>query len=317
MVTLEKSQTIFWYVAVPTSFAVLMFVGFAVDEATKSGGPLIIIKKETGNPGRYQLTAKSRPEDGPGSLTLTDDYPADFYDKARVGDMLVFGFCHDRLERHESLVAVSVGWSALPFLLGADAWFALCVLLIVKPALLRRGLCRCSATSGAIGSALKSTLRKAGLVRRMEAHHRPWAETESAADPSRLNDQLEGPAGHSDSRWHAIGRNRCLNWLLLPVPFFIPELFSRLYEPINELLTLKWLGGHRWFLDGNNRLFTANDFNAILWLVVFSASTALWVWRFERALPGAHPIARGVSGGIGIAAIWYLSLHGYFAGFWL
>ncbi len=106
MVSLEKSQAIFWYVAVPTSLCVLMFVGFAVDQTSKPWDPLLIIKKEKPSPDRYQLTAKSRPEDGPGSLTATDDYPRDFYDKAQVGDTLVFGFCHERLERDGSIVAV-------------------------------------------------------------------------------------------------------------------------------------------------------------------------------------------------------------------
>ncbi len=138
MVSLEKSQAIFWYVAVPTSLRVLMFVGVAVDETSKPWDPLLIIKKRRPAP-TDQLTAKSRPEDGRGSLTATDDYPRDFYDKAQVSDTLVFGFCHERLVRDGSIVAVSVGWFAVPFFLGAGAWFPLCVLLIAKPALLQRG----------------------------------------------------------------------------------------------------------------------------------------------------------------------------------
>jgi hypothetical protein len=85
MVSLEKSRAIFWYVAVPTSLCVLMFVGFAVDQTSNPWEPLVIVKKERPQSARYQLTAKSRPEDGPGSLTTTDDYLKDFYDKAQVG----------------------------------------------------------------------------------------------------------------------------------------------------------------------------------------------------------------------------------------
>jgi hypothetical protein len=312
MVGLEKSQAIFWYVAVPTGLCVLMFVGFAVHETSKPWPPLTIIKKETRHAGRYELTAKSRPEDGPGSLTATDDYPKDFYDKARIGDTLVFGFCHERLERDGSIVAIRVGWFAVPFLLGADAWFALCVVLIAKPTLLQRGLCGWSAAIAAIGSALKATFQKAGLVLRMEARAQPAAESRCAAhaDTGRSTVHVDGP-------WQTSRLRRCLNWLLLPVPLFIPELFFRAYQPINESMTVKWLGCSCPFLDGSPRLFNANDFNAILWLIVFAATTVFWVRQFERALSQAPPIPRAVCGGIGIAVIWFWSMKRYAAGFWL
>jgi hypothetical protein len=214
-------------------------------------------------------------------------------------------------------VAVQVGWFAVPFLLGADAWFALCVLLIAKPTLLQRGLYGCSAASGAIGSAFKGTLRKAGLMLRRHAPPQPVAEPESIVDPSPSEHDVGRSAARTGGLWHTIRRNGCLNWLLLPVPFFIPELFYRVYAPINESLTVKWLGCSCPFLDGSTRLFNANDFNAILWLAVFAATTAFWVWRFERALSQAWPIPRAVCGGLGIADICFWSMKYYAAGFWM
>ncbi len=316
MVTLEKLRAIFWYVAMPTSLAVLLFVGTAVSMMSKPWEPLLIIKKEKPSPDRYQLTAQSRPEDGPGSLTATDDYPRDFYDKAQVGDTLVFGFCHERLERNRSIVAVQVGWFAVLFLLGADAWFALCVLLIAKPILLQRGLCGCSAAIAAIGAELKAMFQKTGLVLRMEARPRTGAEPGSPAHPIHSQHPFERSGGHS-GLWQTIRGNRYFNWLLLPVPFFIPELLSRAYAPINESLTVKWLGCSCPLLDGSTRLFNANDFNAILWLSVFAGTSAFWVWRFERTLSQARPIPRTVCGGLGIAVICFCSMKCYAAGFWI
>lgn len=210
-----------------------------------------------------------------------------------------------------------MGWFAIPFLLGADAWFALCVLLIAKPTLLHGALCGCSPAIGAIGAAFKGALQKAGLVLRMEAHPQPAAESESTVHP----DPSEQPVGRSTVR---IGRPRhtsrlshYLDWILLPVPFFIPELFHRVYAPINESLTVKWLGCSCPSLNGSTRLFNANDFNAVLWLTVFAAATAFWVSRFERALSRARPIPRAVCGGLGIAVICFWSMKCYAAGFWM
>jgi hypothetical protein len=317
MVTLEKSRSIFWYVAVPTSVAVLSFVGFAVDETSKPWGPLLIIKKETRYAGRYELTAKSRPEDGPGSLETGDCYPKDFYDKARVGDMLVFGFCHERLERGGSIVAVRVGWFAVPFLLGGTAWFALCILFATKPTLIQRGLCRCSAAIGAIGSAFKGAFQKAGLVLRMEARLQRAASPDNAAHPSPSRHQVGRSAFRIGGLWNRSQRSRDLSGILLPLPLFMPEIFFRVYEPINESLTVEWLGCGCPSLNGSTRLFNANDLNAILWLVVFAAATAFWVRLFERALSQARPIPRAVCGGLGVAVILIWSMKCYAAGFWL
>ena len=106
-------------------------------------------------------------------------------------------------------------------------------------------------------------------------------------------------------------------WLLLPVPFCVPELFYRVYRPINESVIVEWLGCSCPALDGSTRLFNANDFNAIVWLLVFAATTAFWVWCVERAFSQVTSVQRVVCGGIGIAAIASSSMHCYAAGFWL
>lgn len=71
-----------------------------------------------------------------------------------------------------------------------------------------------------------------------------------------------------------------MRYELLALPFLVPPLVHRLYQPINEAWTVKTFGCGCPPLAGGWS-FNANHFNLILWCVVCLACAIGW-WRALR-----------------------------------
>ena len=79
--------------------------------------------------------------------------------------------------------------------------------------------------------------------------------------------------------WHVFG------W---PFPLAWPFIFNVLYDPIDRNWTVVTFGCGCPNLDGTYRAFTANHFNAILWIFTLAVSGLTW-FMFCRAVIRPHP----------------------------
>lgn len=70
--------------------------------------------------------------------------------------------------------------------------------------------------------------------------------------------------------------------VMLIVPFVLPLIFHRLYQPLNESWTVKRFGcGCPPLRDTGGFHFNANDFNLIIWLVIAVICGMSW-WLLLR-----------------------------------
>jgi hypothetical protein len=85
-------------------------------------------------------------------------------------------------------------------------------------------------------------------------------------------------AAAATDRHHVMHMRRAL----LILPFVVPLLFHRLYQPVNEAWTVKRFGcGCPPVTDVDAFRFNANHFNMIIWLVIMFACGASW-WLLLR-----------------------------------
>jgi hypothetical protein len=87
--------------------------------------------------------------------------------------------------------------------------------------------------------------------------------------------------------------------VLRGLPFFLPALFHRLYQPINASWTVN-IFGCGCPVDGV-RTFNANHFNLILWCAVWLVSGIGWCWLMRRNVTSARGMAM-CGAGIGLLA---------------
>jgi hypothetical protein len=306
--TLRKAESIFFYFALPVSL-LMEIVGFETIHATTRSWPPLTITEKRNPPGRFILSGTDTPG-GKGSCSSANvEFPEWFYDRAQVGDELVSGLCHMRLVRGRTLIGVDVQWIAVPFLGSALLWFTLLCVLLSKPTLLHRAISGCARVWTVVGCGYQNALACVGMVARIEETRTDVTEPPPTA-PSR--EESRPPVERLKAivtlirtrKW----RLRDLRYLGLATPYFVPAMFDRLYQPINESITVRQFGCGCPPLDGSSG-FNANDFNVILWLVLFAVCTRLWVCRLERTFPQCDPFARGLVGGAGISLLLLFAAH--------
>jgi len=110
-----------------------------------------------------------------------------------------------------------------------------------------------------------------------------------------------------------VSARRWLRVMALCAPFLAPNVFDVVYDPINRDWTVATFGCGCPDLDGTDR-FDANEFNAVLWTLVFSASAFTW-WV------GCHAIVQSESPvtlvGFPIGGIAWMCVYHYARGIWL
>jgi hypothetical protein len=305
--TVEKSQCILRYVAIPVTLIIVLATLVAIEiNSARWGWPdLTITEKSNSPPGRFRLHATSQPNQNGGTLSAALLYTEAVYREAQVGDTLVFGFCHVRLVRNASIVDVQVHWQALPFLLAAIVWTGFLSLCARKPELLQRWF---TFLGGAAGAVLSRCGRWIGLGRPC-----PAAEVDLVKKQSRTAIVAAGTEA-------SLNRPAYVEYLekarLLAAPVAFPFLFHLAYQPINAAWTVKRFGCGCPPLDESFR-FNANYVNGILWALILVTCTVTWVVRVERALAQWEPLRRAVFGGCGIGGLWFLVLHLYSREIWL
>ncbi|MFT3788750.1 MAG: hypothetical protein QM770_21705 [Tepidisphaeraceae bacterium] len=104
---------------------------------------------------------------------------------------------------------------------------------------------------------------------------------------------------------------------LLIVPFIAPFLFHALYESINRNWTVEQFGCGCPNIRGEFRRFNANDFNLIVWSVVWCICGTLWILLLRPDFKTSTSLKFIWVAAPGLAILAYVCLNRWSREFWI